>query len=322
MLTASRGVPRFLDGRCMPTVSVLIPVHNTARWLAETVASVQSQSVADWELVAIDDGSTDGSLEVLQRLAAREPRMRVLGRSNKGLVATRNELLGLARGEFVAWLDSDDRMMRDRLGLQLDRFAREPGLLCLGGACTLTDPDGLPLRTHAFATDHDDLVRAMREEIAFYFPSVTMRRAAAVKAGGFRDPFAIAEDYDLCLRLSEMGRVGNVPEVVLLYRQHMTSTANSGRAKTHAYSRLVRELAEERRSTGSDRLQRGEPVSIQFDPLPSTRRNHAETHRRWAWWALGHGSLHTARKYALRSIREAPFHRESWKLMACALRGH
>jgi glycosyltransferase involved in cell wall biosynthesis len=306
----------------MPTVSVLIPVHNTARWLAQTIASVQRQSVPDWELIALDDGSTDASYETLQNLAIHEPRMRILTRPNKGLVATRNELLAMARGEFIAWLDSDDRMTLDRLALQLDRFAREPGLLCLGGACTLTDPDGLPLRTHAFPTNHEDLVQAMREEIAFYFPSVTMRRDAAVKVGGFREPFAIAEDYDLCLRLSEIGRVGNLSEVVLLYRQHMASTANSGRAKTHGYSRLVRELAEERRTTGTDRLQRGEPVALHFDPLPSKRHNHAETHRRWAWWALGHGYLQTARKYALRSIREAPFHRDSWKLMACALRGH
>jgi glycosyltransferase involved in cell wall biosynthesis len=306
----------------MPTVSVLIPVHNTARWLAETVASVQAQSITDWELIAIDDGSTDGSAEVLQTLAGQEPRMRVLARANRGLVATRNELLALARGEFIAWLDSDDRMTPDRLALQLERFAREPGLLCLGGACKLTDPDGLPIRTHAFPTDHDDLVKAMRDEIAFYFPSVTMRREAAIKAGGFREPFAIAEDYDLCLRLSEIGRVGNVPEVVLHYRQHMASTANAGRAKTQAYSRLVRELAQERRTVGTDRLQRGEAVAVQFDILPSRRRNHAETHRRWAWWALGHGYLRTARKYALRSLREAPFHKDSWKLLACALRGH
>jgi glycosyltransferase involved in cell wall biosynthesis len=306
----------------MPTVSVLIPVHNTARWLPETVASVQAQTVGDWELIAIDDGSTDGSADRLSTLAAGEPRMRVLVRERRGLVATRNELLAAARGEFVAWLDSDDRMTPHRLRWQLDRFAKEPGLLLVGGACTLTDPDGLPIRTHAFPTDHTALVDAMRHEIAFYFPSVTMRRQAAVAAGGFRDPFAIAEDFDLCLRLSEVGRVGNVPQVVLLYRQHLGSTANAGRAKCDTYSRLVRDLAAERRQRGTDRLQRGEAVALAFDTLPPARRTRLDTHRRWGWWALTDGNVRTARKYALHALREAPLDRESWKLMACALRGH
>ncbi|HUO07673.1 MAG TPA: glycosyltransferase [Phycisphaerae bacterium] len=305
----------------MPVVSVLIPVFNAGRWLRESVESVRGQTVGDWELIAIDDGSTDDSGAVLAELAKGDGRMRVLSRDNRGLVATRNELLGMARGEFVAWIDSDDRMTPERLALQLERFSREPGLICLGGACTLTDPEGLPIRTHAFPTDHEPLVEIMREDIAFYFPSVTMRREAALKVGGFREPLRIGEDYDICLRMSEVGRVGNVPEVVLYYRQHMASTANAGRAKCAAYRGLVKELAAERRWRGTDRLQRGEKVDVDFGAMPGERDVRAETHRRWAWWALAEGHWRTSRKYALRALRDAPLDRKSWKLLACSIRG-
>jgi hypothetical protein len=136
-----------------------------------------------------------------------------------------------------------------------------------------------------------------------------------------RHPFAIGEDFDICLRLSEVGRVGNVPEVVLLYRQHLTSTANSGRAKCDTYSRLVRQMAAERRATGSDRLMRGEEVKVEFGELPSARQSHADTYRRWGWWALGEGHVGTARKYARKALVKDPLSVEGWKLLACAVRG-
>jgi GT2 family glycosyltransferase len=149
-----------------------------------------------------------------------------------------------------------------------------------------------------------------------------MKRLAAIKVGSFRDPLAIAEDFDICLRLSEVGRVANLPQVLVYYRQHLASTANAGRGKTYTLSRIVRELAADRRATGSDKLQRGEPLEIHFENLPSVKKNAAETHARWAWWALASGHLGTARKYAWQTLREAPFSVGSWRLLACAIRGH
>src|SRR4051794_33212436 len=149
----------------MSPITVLIPVRNTGRWLPETIASVQSQTFTDWKLIAIDDGSTDDSAAILRKLAGNEPRMNVVARENRGLIDTRNELPPLADPDPVAWLDSDDRMTPDRLQLQLDAFNADPNLVCLGGAATFTDPNGLPIKTHAFPTHHADLVKAMLEEI-------------------------------------------------------------------------------------------------------------------------------------------------------------
>jgi glycosyltransferase involved in cell wall biosynthesis len=308
--------------RTSPLVSILTPCYNTARYLRQTVESVLAQTFGDFELLLLNDGSTDGTEALLHELAAVDSRISIRTRANKGLVNTRNELLAWARGKYIAWLDSDDAMTPKRLQLQVTRLEMEPDLAWIGGAATLTDPEGMPIRTHSFPEDHAAICKIMEEEIGCYFNSTTMRRDLALKLGGFRHPFIISEDYDLCLRMSEIGRVANLPDVVLLYRQHMASTVNKDRPKSFTYSRLVRQLAAERKQQGSDRLQRGEQVELDFGQLPSQRRNLAETHRRWAWWALNDGHLRTARKYALHALRDAPLEKESWKLMACAIRGH
>lgn len=306
----------------VPAVSVLIPCYNTARYLRQTVESVLAQTCADFELILLDDGSSDSTKQLLGELRQRDPRIRTHSRDNNGIVDTRNELLSMAHGQFISWHDSDDLMTPCRLERQLARFHEDPSLVWVGGACALTDPEGLPIRTHAFPEDHAAICKIMEIEIGCYFGSTLMRRGTIEKLGGFRQPFRISEDFDLVLRMSEVGRVANIPEVVLIYRQHMASTANHGRQRCAAYSRLVRQLAAERRESGTDRLQRGEPVDLDFTGLPSEKSNRIETHRRWAWWALQDGHLKTARKYALHSLREAPLALESWKLLACSVRGH
>lgn len=306
----------------MPEVSVLMPVLNTARYLPAAIESVLRQRFDDFELLAIDDGSTDASPTILQAAAQQDARVRVLCRPRQGLVATRNQLVQEARGNLLAWLDSDDQSTPDRLALQVARFHAQPDLQCLGGACLLIDPDGLPILEHAFPLVHDQIVAAMTHDIAFYFPSVMMRRRTVLDLGGFREPFAISEDYDLCLRLAEVGQVANLPQVIHYYRQHLQSTANSGRSRAPTYAALARDLAQERRAGGRDRLQRGLTIALTFTPDPPPRQNVAETQTRWAWWALGQGHLRTARKYAWRRLTDEPLSWASWRLALCAMRGH
>ena len=128
-----------------PLISVLMPVFNTGRYLDDAIKSIQRQTCADFELVVIDDGSTDSSPALLIALAATEPRMSVVLRENRGLIATRNELLRLARSNLVAWMDSDDLSFPERLQMQIDAFLADPSLVCLGGAAQRIDPEGHPL---------------------------------------------------------------------------------------------------------------------------------------------------------------------------------
>jgi teichuronic acid biosynthesis glycosyltransferase TuaG len=104
----------------IPRVSVITPVWNAAATLGETVASVQAQSLGDWEMLLVDDGSTDGSRAVAERLAAADPRLRLLGwAENRGPAVARNAGIRAARGRFIAFLDSDDRWRPDKLSRQV-----------------------------------------------------------------------------------------------------------------------------------------------------------------------------------------------------------
>lgn len=307
----------------MPAISALMPVYNCRRFVAAAVRSVLAQTFTDFELVIVDDGSTDGSLEILQRLAAEDRRIRLFHRANRGLVESRNELVHRAAADLLAWCDSDDRYEPQRFALQYERFAREPELVCLGTGWQMIDTEDLPIKTFHFPNDHEAIRQMMLEiDNAIWFPTEMMRREPVLRLGGFRHPFIISEDYDLNLRLSECGRVANLPEVLCYYRQHLTSTVASRHWQAPTYSRLARTLAHERIGLGTDRLQRGEPVQLDFKPPLTGRASRVCLHLRWGWWALMEGYVGTARKHAVLSARHAPLSKETWRLIYCALRGH
>jgi glycosyltransferase involved in cell wall biosynthesis len=140
-----------------PRVTVLLPVHDAERFLAEAVESVLAQSFRDFELLAIDDGSRDASAEILGDFARRDRRVRVVHRPHQGLIATLNDGLALARGELIARMDADDVALPRRLELQLARLDREPSLVCIGGAFEVIDARGRRIDSVRHPCDFDSL---------------------------------------------------------------------------------------------------------------------------------------------------------------------
>ncbi len=305
----------------MPGVSVLMPVYNTGRYVGEAVRSICNQTFSDFEFIIIDDGSKDDSVAILQTLAVRDRRIRLITRKNRGLVETRNELLHGAKADFIAWADSDDRYAPNRLERQLKRFHAEPSLVALGSGWQMIDSAGMPIKRFWFPETHEEICRLMEIDNGLWFPTVMMKRRPAIEVGGFRHPFVISEDYDLHLRLSEVGRVANLPDLLCFYRQHFASTVNSRHWQAPGYTKLARTLAQERRTAGQDRLQRGEKVELVFDPPMADKDSVEHLRLKWGWWALNDGHLDTARKHAVLNTTERPLKRESWRLLYCAIRG-
>lgn len=297
-------------------VSILMPVFNAAAFVDEALESVSAQTFSDFELVAIDDGSTDGSYRALARHAAHEPRMRLVGRENRGLVATRNELLAAARGELVAWMDSDDITAPERIALQVARFDAEPGLVCVGTAARRIGPEGEPMDVERYPTGHAEILLAQQRGGAMRFPTTMMRRQAALDVGGFRRPFPIGEDFDLLLRLSEIGTMANLPEVCYCYRQHLDSVCGQLAPSWPAYRDAILGLAAERRARGRDRLQEeGSAVgAVSIAPAPSAalHAHVARTYAEWARHALGNRNRRLAWKYARSAIAAHPGGRAGW----------
>jgi len=299
-----------------PTVSVMMAAYNTREYIEQAVQSVLSQTFKDFELLIIDDGSTDGTGEFLRALATIDSRIRLTSRPNAGIVLTRNELLGMAQGEFVAVLDSDDISPPRRLELSVDYLRRHPQTLAVGGAMKVIDPDGALLSEWQLRRSHQEVDSALMQSqgIAICHSAATIRRQELLEIGGYRDPlgFGQAEDLDMWLRLSERGPVVNLPDIMVQYRVRLSSASVGGAEQQAAAGRAAIAEARKRRNISS--------------PLPHAPTDRiatkAEVFLRWGWWALGSGHVITARKHATHALLENPFSPKIWKLMLCALRGY
>lgn len=198
----------------VPAVSVIIPVYNAASTLSRAIDSALSQDGAAIEIVAVDDGSTDGSAEVLGRYGDR---IRVLSQPNRGAGAARTAGVRAARGEFVAFLDADDEWLPGKVAAQLRRFAAEPSLAFVASAARSEAADGTHVRT-ARPHLHGDLAEALLLANPIVTSGMMVRRSALEGLDPlFRSDLFPVEDWELWIRLAARGRGLVSPDVHVRY---------------------------------------------------------------------------------------------------------
>ena len=209
-----------------PLISVLLPVFNAAPTLDDTLRSLFAQTLVEFEIVAVDDGSDDGSAELLQRWSAKDARLRVKRGPHRGIVATLNSGLELCRGTLVARMDADDTVHAQRLEKQSRMFAARPELSVVGSLVETVSREevGEGLRIYEqwlnSLVDHQDISREMFIESPIAHPSAMVRRDEILQLGGYRE-CGWPEDYDLWLRYHlQGGRFAKVNEVLLYWREH------------------------------------------------------------------------------------------------------
>jgi glycosyltransferase involved in cell wall biosynthesis len=210
----------------VPRVSVLLPVRDAADTLSECLDSLANQTLPDHEVVAVDDGSRDGSAEILEARAPRDSRLRVLRASQRGLVAALGLALSEARGPIVARMDADDVAHPERLERQAARLESDAGVDVLGCRvellCSPEVPPSGGMRVYVDwlnqLLDHASMARERYVESPLVHPSVALRRETLVALGGWRD-FPGPEDYDLWLRAFDAGlRFAKLPQTLLSWR--------------------------------------------------------------------------------------------------------
>lgn len=205
-----------------PFISVLIPLYNHAHYIGETIASVLAQTVQDFEVIVMDDGSTDDSRAVAQRFAERDKRVVVHHQKNKGLVGTMNALAAFAQGEFVATVDADDCWLPHRLSLGVADMAENPNLCATFCSNAVIDGEGKPSDKRAELAKGPILGHAFLQRLVvgnFVASSSSfIRKSALDQVGPFARDFNQVPDWDLWLRLASIGELQLHGEVGSLIR--------------------------------------------------------------------------------------------------------
>jgi glycosyltransferase involved in cell wall biosynthesis len=194
-------------------------VHNDRRFVGRAVASVLAQTFRDFELLVLNDASTDGSIEVVEGF--RDTRLRIVrNASNIGLAKTLNVGLAAAEGELVARMDADDISEPTRFERQIAFLDANPSVALVGTWARWIDEDDRPFTAIQFPTDPADIERRLMEENCIFHPSVMFRRRPIQQLGGYSVAAPLSQDYDLWLRLSEHHALANLPEHLVRYRVH------------------------------------------------------------------------------------------------------
>ena len=202
-----------------PRVSVILPTHNRVAFIERSTASVLAQTASDLELIIVDDASTDSTAEVLRRLAAAEPRIRVIHNAQaRGGGGARNVGIEAARGQWVAFLDDDDEWLPHKLEHQLAKLAGDPGAVACGCHFEQHFPSG---KTRVFRVPENVTLQHLWRNNVLGGASVCIcSRETLSRIGGFDARLRAAQDYDLWIRLRQQGRIAVCPEPLVKYQEH------------------------------------------------------------------------------------------------------
>ena len=217
-------------------VSVIVPAHNAAPYLAEAIESIQAQAYGNLDIVVIDDGSTDATAEI-----AAVDGVRLRSQPQRGAGAARNAGLALARGEFIAFLDADDLWTAGRLGLQLSALASRPHVDLVFG------------RVEQFVSPEIDAAGARvycppGSSPAYLVGCLLARASAFERVGGFREDLRVGEFVDWCARAEELGlRSHMLEETVLRRRIHSTNLGLTRRDAAGDYAVVLKAALDRRR---------------------------------------------------------------------------
>jgi len=236
---AFQPLPGMMNAMTRGLVSVIVPVYNREKFVHDALESILAQTYRDIEIVAVNDGSTDGSLEVLQSFQERFPaKVRVLDQSNQGQVVARNAAIAESRGEYIAFLDSDDLWLPDKLTKQMPLFVDNVGLVYCAiynmdeaGQTLDITPCESELRGHAY--------HRLLTSNGMTGGSVVLSRAALQAVGVFDVDLSAAENWDLWIRVSKQFSIDYIDEPLVKYRKHVGNMSKNHGLMMNAIEQIL-----------------------------------------------------------------------------------
>lgn len=266
-----------------PTISVVIPAYNAARFLERTLASILGQTFADWDAVIVNDGSTDATESVAKAFAAQDARFRVVSIPNGGVSNARNVGFSYTEGSYVAFLDADDELLPDNFTRKLARFEADPDLGLVHCDMRVVDEHSEP--TGKIESGKEGWV--LRDLLLWngcVIPapsSALLRRDVVEVVGGFSTQLSTASDQEFFFRVAAKFKIGREPEPLGLYRIH-SQNMHSNIPLNERDHRLVYKLAAEYGLFGSGSFRRYAQARMLLIQAGN-------------WWKLGNNRMRGAR---------------------------
>lgn len=230
-----------------PLVSIGMPVHNCVTTIETCIRSVLLQTYTNWELLIVDDGSSDNTAGLARRF--KDPRIRVFeGDTNRGLPYRLNQLIDLAQGEFFCRMDGDDICFPDRIEKQIAFLHEHPEVNVVGSSALVIDSNNRPLSLRQVATAHNDIVRELYKGFSIMHPTL-MGGMDWFRKYKYRDVRRV-EDQDLYLRSYKHSRFANIESALIAYRDTDYSYRKSHEGRRNYYMRVSDIYIRERNYTG------------------------------------------------------------------------
>jgi glycosyltransferase involved in cell wall biosynthesis len=308
-----------------PLVSVVITVRNAEAFISETLASILQERDVPFEVVLIDNGCTDGTIERVN--AFNDERVRVLKGPEKGIAHALNVAYAAARGEIIMRCDGDDLYPPGRLRRQSKWLADHPDFGAVCGSCATIDAKGNPLLDVLNEEEGQEITEELlNAKIRFHIGTFAIRAEALRAAGGSREYFDCFEDFDFQLRVGETCRVWFEPKIEYIYRLHQNSSTHStSNAKKEFYNSVAFEFQRQRQTQGTDDLQRGCPPVLpegNYKSSPWDAAGHVQQMLLASAWSDHEaGDKQQALVKGVRSVMALPMRLEAWRsLVALALK--
>jgi len=209
-------------GSGSPVISIVIPLYNAGRWIMETLASIRAQTMAQWAVIVVDDGSTDDGPSLVEAQAAQDPRFRLLHQANAGPAVARHFGAQQAPSEWLMFLDADDLIPPDRLSRDLEVARNNPRNSVIAGSVEWFSQDGSVAHQGLLAADPERNRWRHQFHAVFNFAALLVRRETYLACGGFSPDRSVfyAEDYDFTLRLLEQAEYAQTDAISLRVRKH------------------------------------------------------------------------------------------------------
>lgn len=206
-----------------PPITVIIPTYNGAPYLCEAIESILGQTFTNFELIIIDDASSDNSYAIGEEFAKIDSRVRQFRNDkNLGFAANRNKAVSLARGRYIAWQDQDDISMAGRLERQYAVLEHDKNVGMVGGAMEVFDEGGTT-GVRRYPVDDEGIRKMIFRFSPVALPACMMRKAALLEVGGYNEKWSPAGDLDMTFKIGMFNRLANIPEIVVRYRTHRGS---------------------------------------------------------------------------------------------------